>query len=169
MDMIGYLLRLPNSEMEKILDDSALLKTGIENPETANAYKLDIHKTWEAVFFMLTGYPLAEWDSVQPPFSFVMFNLDQFVDEEQDLGFGPANYSTPEEVNQIAKALSVLTDADFKKRYKSKKMLELEIYPAGFWTDSDEVFYYLKTHFNNLKKFYAEASQNNEFVIAWLG
>ena len=169
MDMIGYLLRLPNSELEKILHDSALLKTVIENSEKGNVHQLNIHKTWEAIFFMLTGYPLAEWDSAQPPFSYVMFNLDQFVDEEQDLGFGPANYSTAEEVSQISKALNLLSDADFKKRYKSKKMLELEIYPAGFWTDADEVFNYLKTHFDNLKKFYAEASQNNEFVIAWLG
>ncbi len=168
MDMIGYLLRLPNAELPKILENSALLKTIAENPESVNAHKLDIHKTWEAIFFMLTGYALAEWDSAQPPFSFVMFNLDQFVDEEQDFGFGPANYSDPEEVHQITKALSVLTDADFKKRYKSKKMLELEIYPAGFWTDSDEVFYYLKAHFDNLKKFYTEASEKNQIVIFYL-
>ena len=169
MEMLGYLLRLPDAELPKILEDSALLKSITENQETEKTHKLDIHKTWEAIFFMLTGYPLAEWDSAQPPFSHVMFNLDQFVDEEQDFGFGPANYSTSEEVHQITKALSVLTDSDLKKRYKSKKMLELEIYPAGFWTDTDEVFFYLKTHFDNLKKFYAEAAQNNEIVIAYLG
>ena len=166
--MTGNLLRLSNIELKKILKDSSILETIIKSDASENAPRINIDQSWEAIYYLLTGCPLSEWDNESQPLSWVMFNLEQFVDEEQDFGYGPANYSTSEEVKQIAKALKNITGTEIRKKYNSKKLLELEIYPAGTWDTREETISFLVENFENLKKFYLDAAEKNEPVIFFL-
>ncbi len=166
--MNGNLLRIPNSEMRNILKSSKLLEDIIKSNVSEDKILINIGQSWEAIYYILTGRILAEWDDEPQPLSWIMFNLEQFIDEEQDFGYGPANYSTSEQVKQIAKKLKSVTGADIKKAYKSNEMLELQIYPAGFWDDKEETKTSLIENFEKLKQLYAEAADKNEVVIAFL-
>ena len=50
MSMIGNLLRIPETELKKILEDSKLLENLIETLKSENDPRLiDIDKNWEAI------------------------------------------------------------------------------------------------------------------------
>ncbi len=166
--MNGNLLRIPNSELKIILKNSKLLEDITKSNILEDKILINIGQSWEAIYYILTGRILAEWDDEPQPLSWIMFNLEQFVDEEQDFGYGPANYSTSEQVKQISKKLKPITGPDIKKAYRSNEMLELQIYPAGFWDDKEETKTLLIENFEKLKQLYADAAEKNEAVIAYL-
>lgn len=92
--MIGSLFRVTTEDLEMILNNSSLLEEKVY--DSADKYKddiLEIDKSWEAIFYLLTGHPVAEMEEAKAPLSWVLFS-GQVVDEAQDMGYGPAQYLT---------------------------------------------------------------------------
>ncbi|MFV0388966.1 MAG: DUF1877 family protein [Pyrinomonadaceae bacterium] len=100
--------------------------------------------------FLLTGQSLAtsEHNLVRILFS------GQLIDEEQDLGYGPAHYLTPEQVAELNNEISTITIADLKQNFDPKKMTEQEVYPT-IWDEGEERMYLimLLTGFQHYKMF----------------
>jgi hypothetical protein len=146
MSMIGNLLRVTKSELEDYLKDSSLLENKIYDDETENENLVDIDKSWDGVIFLLTGqsFATAENNLVRILFS------GQLIDEEQDLGYGPAHYLTPEQVAELNNEISTITIADLKQKFNPKKMNELEVYPT-IWDEGDDAFDYVADGFLTLQ------------------
>jgi hypothetical protein len=163
MGMIGNLLRVKTSELEEYLKDSSLLEDKIYDDETENEKLVDIDKTWDGIIFLLTGQGLetAEHNLVRVLFS------GQIVDEEQDLGYGPAHYLTPEQVAELNNEISTMTLADLKEKFNPERMNELEVYPT-IWDEGDDAFDYLAHGFSTVQHVFANATKNGEAIITFL-
>lgn len=163
MSMIGNLLRVTETELENYLKDSSLLEDKIYEDETENENLVDIDKSWDGIIFLLTGQSLmtADHNLVRVLFS------GQLIDEEQDLGYGPAHYLTPEQVLELNNEISTLTVSDLKQRYNPDKMTELEVYPT-IWNEGDDAFDYILEGFLTLQNVFSEASKKGEVIITFL-
>ena len=163
MSMIGNLLRVTNAELESYLEDSALLVERIykEDGEADPAFT-DIDKSWEGILFLLTGQNL---ESLDHPMGQVLFSA-QTIDEDQDLGYGPGQYLTPEQVKELNTELSKLTVEELTNRFDPKRMNELGIYPEGWEAEGN--LKYLLEYFKEVQTVYATAAQNNEGIITFI-
>lgn len=163
MSMIGNLLRVTETELENYLKDSSLLEDQIYEDEKENENLVDIDKSWDGIIFLLTGQSLmtADHNLVRVLFS------GQLIDEEQDLGYGPAHYLTPKQVLELNNEISTLTVSDLKQRYNPDKMTELEVYPT-IWNEGDDAFDYILEGFLTLQNVFSEASKKGEVIITFL-
>lgn len=168
MGMIGNLLRVTKAELDAYLEDSSLLEDKIysdemNEDETENPKFVDIDKTWDGIIFLLTGQSL---DTAEHHLTRILFS-GQLIDEEQDLGLGPAHYLTPEEVVELNNEISKITVEDLKKKFNPEKMNALEIYPS-IWNEGDDAFEYLMEGFSSVQQIFAEAAKNNEAIITFI-
>ncbi|GAB2982065.1 YfbM family protein [Mucilaginibacter puniceus] len=163
MSMIGNLLRVNQTELNEYLNDSSLLEGRIYNEEADDPSLVDIDKAWEGVIFLLTGQCLADADH---PLLAVLFS-GQVIDNDQDLGYGPAHYLTPEQVVELNNQISQITVTDLKQRFEPVRMIELGIYPE-IWDDSPETFEYLNEYFSIVQQVYKEASHKNQAIISFI-
>jgi hypothetical protein len=164
--MIGNLLRVTKSELDEYLKDSSLLEDNIykEETEEGNPNLVNIDKAWDGLIFLLTGQGVSHADH---PLVQVLFS-GQIIDEEQDLGYGPAHYLTPTQVADLNSQIGKITTKELKEKYDPKKMMQLEVYPTMWEEDGDEAFDYLNEYFVNIQQVYAEATKNGEAIITFI-
>lgn len=166
MGMIGNLLQVSEKELNDILANPTLLEEKVYNDEDNTSPDLiDLDKAWEGIFFTLTGVPLAQIEEAKPPLSWVVFG-DQIIDEEQDMGYGPAQYITADQVKQLNKELEKVTAEQVEQNYDGKKMTDHGVYPE-IWEESD-VLEYLLEYFVQMKEFYKRAANENKGVISFI-
>ncbi|KAA3440783.1 YfbM family protein [Rufibacter hautae] len=166
MGMIGNLYRVSPEELEEILRNSSILEDKVySEDQISSEYLLDLDKSWEGIFYLLTGFGINDMEEVKPPLSWAIFG-EQMIDEEQDMGYGPATYRTPEQVKVLNLALATISEDTLHERYNSKAMMEAGVYPQ-IW-DQEEAFEYLQENFKQLKEFYAIAEKEQNAVISFL-
>jgi len=163
MSKIGNLLRVTNDELQAYIKDSSLLEDRIYSDEDEDASLTDIDKAWEGILFLLTGQSLAEADH---PLAAVLFS-GQLIDEEQDLGYGPAHYNSPEQVSKLNQLISALNEEDLKQRFDPEKMTTQGIYPE-IWDEGNQAFDYLSENFISVQQIYDQAAKNGEAIITFI-
>lgn len=161
MSMIGMFVRLDNQNFSKVLSDPSLLEEIVDHSEEKNM--LDIDKSWEGIYYVLTGSALAE--ETNHPMGRVMFS-GQFFDENLDMGYGPAHYLNPEQVIEISRDLEAIDDEELKKRYDGAQMDEKGVYPEG-WKDEGS-FEYLQENFRKLKDFFRSSAELKCAVVSYI-
>lgn len=161
--MIGYLLRVSQAELDSYIKDSSLLEERIGDDNVDADKLIDIDKSWDGIVYLLTGGSI---QTAEHPLLRVLFS-GQLIDEEQDLGYGPAHYLTPDQVTELSKELDAITREDLEKKYNAEEMTALEVYPS-IWEDDKETFTYLADNFESIKALYADAADNGEAVITFL-
>lgn len=166
MGMIGNLLRVTEAELENYLEDSSLLETRVFNdePGTEDDKLVDIDKSWDGILFLLTGQSITS--NPGHPLVKVLFS-GQLIDENQDLGYGPAHYLTPSQVADLNNAISIITTADLMQKYNPGQMIASNVYPV-IWDEGNDAFDYLATYFTLLQEVFAEATKNAEAIITFL-
>lgn len=165
--MVGNYLRVSQSELEEYLNDSGKLEDRIydENNKSDKNY-IDVDKSWNGIFFLLTGKSLSNIEAALPPLRWTL-DAPQQIDPNQDLGYGPAYYSTTEQTKEISEALNKISIGDFKSKFNGKLMMEADVYPQ-IWDEGIDALEYLALHFNNLKDFYKQAVTNMQAVIIFI-
>jgi hypothetical protein len=121
---------------------------------------LDIDKSWHAIDFMLNG---REWEEEPPLFKVI---LGGTAIGDDDLGYGPARYLTPEQVQEVTAALEKISEADFIKKYDPKQMGD--IYPHVWGKNDKETLDYLVGHYRKMVAFYKDAAQKGNAIISLL-
>lgn len=167
MGMIGFLFRVTTKELDEILEDSSILERKFDSAWDGNNADniLDIDKSWEGMFYLLTGCTLAQIEEAKPPLSWILFS-GQLVDEQQDMGYGPAHYISAEQVGRFNKALDGVSREDLQRKYDGKKMDQAGIYPE-VWEQPESLEYVLGT-FERLKDFYKIAEKEKMAVITFI-
>lgn len=163
MSMIGYLLRVPQSELDEYLNDSSLLAAKIANDEFDADQIVEIDKAWDGIIYLLTGAGVA---TSEGPLLKVLFS-GQLIDPEQDLGYGPAHYNTPSQVAGLNTEISKISAEDLLPKFNAAEMNKLEVYPA-IWDDDEDTFTYLADNFESVKAIYYEAAERGEAIITFL-
>ncbi len=126
----------------------------------ADGSVLDLHKSWQALHWLLCESP---WEGPEPLRSAILGGEET----GEDLGYGPARLVEPAMVQDVAKALAMLSAAQIMKRYDGEKMEALEIYPGGFEDDEDWKED-IERDFERLQQFYTAAAKNGEGVVSWI-
>ena len=167
MSMIANFLRVSSEELEAYRKDSSLLENRIYNDEE-DPNLVDIDKSWDGILFLLTGESINTFQSRganQLSLAGIFFS-EQFIDEGQDLGYGPAHYLNPGQVKELNLKLAAISVEDLKKNYDPERMIELEVYPT-IWENEDEINYLLE-YFEIIQQMYSEAVKKNEGIIMFL-
>jgi hypothetical protein len=166
MGMIGNYLRVTNDELENYLADSSLLEDRVYDEENPNDKNLiDVDKSWEGLFFLLTGKSLATAEEASFPLQWIL-TPPQEIDPDQDMGYGPATYTTIEQTKEINNALNKISVDELRSKYNGKLMMEMGIYPE-VWEDIESLEYLIE-NFNTIKDFYNKASTENQAVIIFM-
>lgn len=165
MGMVLNFLRVSEDELNEILENSTFLDEIVygENNELP-ATLTDIDKSWEGILFILTGQNLQTLDH---PLGAALFS-GQVVDEDQDMGYGPAHYLTPDQVETINEQLADFTAEEVKARYNPTQMTDLSIYPGVWDKEDDQVFEYLLEWFMEVKQIYATAAAEKQAIITFM-
>lgn len=163
MSMIGYILRATPAELEEYMNDSTLLENKMAEEELDEDKLVDIDKAWDGIIYLLTGEGFA---TSEHPLRNVIFS-GQLVHEEQEMGYGPAHYNTPEQVVELSTLLDKIDAADLRTRYNPADMEEKDVYPS-VWEDDEEIVTYLLDNFESVRAIYAEAALNGEAVIMFV-
>lgn len=167
MGMVANMLRVSGEELEEYINNSSLLEDRIYSDDAPEDPKLlDIDKSWEGIFYMLTGKGIADIENMDSPLAGILFS-EKVIDEDQDMGYGPANYIDAAEVKMLHKALQDISAEEFRKRYQPEVMNDRGIYPTG-WAAGEEDAAYLVDHFVRMKDFYEKAANENNCVINFI-
>lgn len=165
MSMFTMLHGVTSEFLQACLADSARLGE-LSYPDDAenNPDFLDTDKTWGALTFMLGG------DDTGVPDDEVLLSQaalgSETIDEEYDMGMSPAFYLTAEQVAQLAKEITALSDDELLSRYQPSEMED--IYPCEWQEDDEETLEWLLQYFHALQKFYAEQAGKGHAVISYL-
>jgi hypothetical protein len=164
--MIGILLRVSSSELKSYLENSSLLEERVYPEEySEDSCHLNLDKAWENIYFLLTGYSSSDFENATPPLSLIFFNGAP-IDENLDMGYGPATYATTEEVKEIAKALPESNKELLRAKFESLKSNDAVLYP--FAPNSEDLFDWIFENYESMKEFYEIASKNEQAVISFI-
>ncbi|UOQ65540.1 YfbM family protein [Hymenobacter volaticus] len=166
MSMTMTVRKVSDEQLRELLDEPDLILDFVDSPVSANQ-ELDLDKAWHGLHFMLTG---SNWDGPEP-FAYLL-DGGEFVgnEEDHDLGYGPARGLTSIAVSRFAAALAGLSELDFKARYDSATMDELEIYPLDWSKEEklEEIVEWLTTTFKELRQFVHEAAATNQALLIYM-
>lgn len=166
MSMIGNLLRVSKSELEEYLENSKALEERVYPEEyVEDPNLLDLDKAWESIYFLLTGCTSSDFENAQPPLSLILFN-GRMIDENQDMGYGPATYCSSDEVKKISTSLPEVNRENLYMKFESLKSKDLELYP--FNPDTEDMFDYVFEYYSMMKDFYHIAAKNDQAVISFI-
>lgn len=168
MGMIQSYLRVDNDTLNSFIKDSSRLEAIVYGDDiTNNENFLDLDKAWEGVFFIITGQCLAEAVEEEAPLLGILMGPAE-IDPDQDMGYGPATYTTAEQTRDIYNAINGLTKEELSANYDPNRMAEEGVYP-DIWQDDENALQYLLDYFDDLKNFYKKAVDKGEAVVTFLG
>lgn len=166
MGMIGNLIRVTRQELNEFLNDSKIVESKIYGDEMMESTcYLDLDKSWDGINYILTGTTIGDLEKTPNALERALFSF-QYIDEDQDLGYGPVQYLHPEQVKETCTALQMITDDVLKSKFNGSVMNNMGIYPE-VWTNP-EAYGYLEEYFFELKEFYQIASQNNQAIVTYI-
>ena len=161
MGMIGNFAAVTPRQLQSLIEEPSqtvdfLYSKDAEDKPTG---RLDIDKAWQGIHFLLTGEPYSNESFLAK----AIFGGEEVGD---DLGFGPARYLTPEEVNEVATALRDVSREDLVERYIPRAFEEANIYPAGIWESEGSVALdYLLSNYESMVAFYALVAERGDAML----
>lgn len=126
--------------------------------ETEGPEALDIDKAWHGLHFLLSGSPRETKDLAGQ----IIMGGERIG---EDLGYGPAQYHSPEVVKKIHALLNSLAPEALQKRFDIGRMERAGIYPSIWKADGDESLQYLIENYKQLSAFYAKAAKAGKGVL----
>ena len=160
MSMIGNYLRVSAEQLEHLRCASSEVM-GVLCPDGDHPVgtHLDIDKSWHAIQFLLTGEP---WEGA-PPFQNAVMGGTELSDE--DVGYGPARFLSPEEVQAVSTALATVSGEQLWSRFDEDAFAKAEIYPQGWSSDGKE---YVVRYYEALRAFFFDAAHSRDAMIIYL-
>jgi hypothetical protein len=160
--MIGHYRRVPVAKLNDLLSHPESLAPFLyPDEEPDESRHLDIDKTWHIIHFLLTN---STWEGEWPLVGAVFGGA---IVSDEDVGYGPARYLTPQEVVEVTSGLSDISPDSLWSNFDSNAVREAEIYPRG-WSETPEDREYVTRHYARLRDFFAAAAKAGEVVIEYL-
>ncbi len=164
MSMIGNYRRVTPEQLAALLANPASVITFLypeDNRRLSPDEHLDVDKAWHAIHFLLNGDP---WEGEQPLVNAVMGGNQL---GEEDVGYGPARYLGPEEVQILAKALQEQPAHELLERFDTQRFNDAEIYPHG-WSNSPEELEYVRDNYLRLTEYVRKAAEAGDAMLLYL-
>lgn len=167
--MKGRQIRLHRKKLNEIKADIPLV---IAEGKTEG---LDIHKYWHQIHFLLTG-DSSSWECSlsylikENPDGDNLLYVNAIMGgraiEEYDRDYKPVRYLTPDEVKQVAVALSKISEAEFRERYDRAVDINPKVYLANWGNEYD--LESLEDVFYEIKQYYQDAAERGNAMLLWL-
>jgi len=130
--------------------------------DRAEGDEVDVDKSWHGLHYLFTG---TAWEG-DAPGCYLVRGGEQIGDV--DVGYGPARAVRSTEVVRFAEFLSALDRDELLRRYDSRRMKALRIYPDVWDGDNDgEEFEYLREYHEVLRDFVAAAAERRSGLLVW--
>jgi hypothetical protein len=158
--MIGVFLAVPRDQLAAALaDPSSVSELLIPEGEEPPANYLDLDKAWHGIHFLLTG---EVWGG-EGPLAEATLGGAEIGD---DMGYGPALYATPEQVEAIATSLANVSIEQLESGYSPAEFERAQIYPTGIWeAEGQGALDYLTHYLRQLVDFYKSAAVRGDAVL----
>lgn len=162
--MIGHFLKITPAFLREVIEDpnratELVYPEDDSYPEPPTA--LDLDKAWHLIHFLLAG---ETWGG-DGPLAAAVLGGDAL--EETDAGYGPFRYLQPEQVREVAEALTRVDSEDLWRNFDAKKVAKAEVYPSG-WEGGEDDKQYICQNFDELKKFYGEAAAAGSALLLYI-
>jgi hypothetical protein len=162
MGMTVKMLRVKKEQLDSFLENSLLFEEYIDSEEMQeHETKLDLYKFWDGLNYLLCNNSKADTFLSKAIFS------GQILDNEQDLGYGPAQYSTIEQVVSISEAFDNIPEGEIEKTFNAEAMNLQGVYLSP-WQENEDDIAELMNYYRQLKAFYLEAAKEKEAVISYI-
>jgi Domain of unknown function (DUF1877) len=164
MGMAGCFAAIDPHTQQKIRNDPTLMEAFLypDDGESEPEHCTDVDKAWHGIHFVLTG----KAEGGEGPLALAVLGGDEVGDE---VGYGPARFLTPAQVQEVATALEMLTIKEFEKGFKPAEMVAAEIYPEVIWErDGLEALSYVVENFQQMVAFYRDTAARGDGAVLWL-
>lgn len=137
----------------KILEE--LHSAGVKMPGQTQDERdgLSLEKSWHSLHYLLTGVV----GEALPPLGNAILGGTTIGD---DVGFGPARFLTPQQVGEVADALSSFNSKDLAERFNSM--------PSGEIYASEDDFEDIRLYFEQLVRYYTNAAAEGSAMLLWV-
>ncbi len=164
--MVVTMVQFSEQKLKEYIAQPQSFENDLPELESSPADKCcSLDKSWEAIHFILTGTNIGKG---KQPLSMTVYS-EQFFDEEQDLGMGPASYLKPEQVIEISNLLNEFDRTKVQERYDPIRMDEIGIYPTFWSKNPDGLFEYVFETFSELQSFFKDASSKRHSIASYIG
>ncbi|MEU7279612.1 YfbM family protein [Streptomyces sp. NPDC045431] len=160
MSMLGTYVRLSPAELERILGDPAWAREFVDElldaePGDARCHSTD--KAWDAVRFLTrrAGFPVD------------VVHGEQAVPWDEDWGYGPPRYLTPDQVRTAAEVLAATEGGRLTAGVGPADLAREQVYPAMIW-ERGEPLDNVVLHYEALRPFFREAAEAGDAVLVWI-
>ena len=153
MGLLMSLYQIKQEQLDAVLRDPETLF------DVAPLYRIDIDKSWDDLRFLFSQIDHRVPKLISREKEYEGF---EFLEES---GLYDINFVSHQEVKELVIALNTLSEEKLQKAFDRDTMNEEELYAAPF---DEHSFSYLKGHFERLKAFYTQASNENNAVITFI-
>ena len=165
MGIVACLASIPSYDLERLKNDTSLIE-GYIYPNGGDDEPLnyvDVDKAWHGIHYVLTG----QTDVCDGVLSLAVHGGEEFGPAVTS--YGCARFLTAQQVVEVTRALSNVSDELLRERFRPEEMQTKGIYLGEFWTaDPTSTFSYLVNCYERLVRFYRDASNRGEAAIQWL-
>lgn len=175
MSMIGQYARLTPEELRHAIDDPDWIMDHVDAIQDA----LDDADVWEDDWDGSDDPPgRARLYSTQQAWHLLAFLLDRasfpvnvvhgehVLDSEQDWGYGPASYLTPDRVRYASNALAALPFSELAQGVTAADLTAAELYPGGW--DERDVVEWGGGYYERLAAFFGAAADSGDAILVWI-
>jgi hypothetical protein len=164
MGMAGCFAAIAPDMQRQIRNDPSLMEDflypndGDDEPE----YSIDVDKAWDVIHFMLTS----QAKGTEDPLSWAVLGGEEIGEE---VGYGPARFLSPDQVQAVAAALEKLSIEEFVRGFKPAEMTVAEVYPVGIWErDGQDGLDYVLENYQHMVTFYRDTASRGDGAVLWL-
>jgi hypothetical protein len=175
MSMIGKYARLTPSELKRAIDDPEWALDLVEqiqdvldeaevgedewdgSDDPAGRSRLySTGKAWHLIEHLLhrAGFPVN------------VVRGEHVLDPEQDWGYGPASYLSPDRVRYAANALDATPYTQLSQGITIADLNAAEIYPSPW--DADTSLEWAQDHYRTLTAYFGAAADSGDAILCWL-
>lgn len=159
--MIGNYRRITRDQLAALQGDPSSVPAFLYDEEPPSDSHVDLDKAWHAIHFLLNGHT---WEGDGPLFNSILGGEPL---GEEDVGYGPARFLTPEGVRATAEALSDVSISDLLARFDATKLNENEIYPQH-WTGEEVDRHYVRDNFVRLVEFFQLTAKSDNAMLLYI-
>ncbi len=158
MSMICELLAIPDQSARQVMKTPARIHE-ILNTGDRSGRGLSLEKSWHGLHFTFTG---SAWEGDEP-LNFLVSGGESVGTE--DVGYGPGRVLFADAVGDLDRALSALTDAEFRQRFDPAALQSADVYPQIWDEPLEDLLEEYGYYFRELKAFVRRAAQSGHAMV----